>query len=270
MKVLVNQNVLITGAGSGIGRLMAFSFAREKCNLVLIDINKDAVDAVAKEIASTGVKVEAYKCDISDEKNVAEVVSEIDCRFPRMDIIVNNAGIVVGKSVLSLTMKEIRRTMDVNFFGHIIFIKHYLPQMIQRNAGHIVNISSSSGLLGYPNASDYNASKFAEVGFTEALRMELKKFGHSGVKTTLVCPYAIDTGMFTGFKPLLLNPILKPDYVVKEIMEAVKKEKSIIKMPFTVSLSLFIKLFPPAFSDWIFTRMGLGNAMDNHVGRIER
>lgn len=270
MKNLKDKNALITGAGSGIGRLMALAFAREGANIAIIDINKKALADVEKEIKELGVTVHSYECDIAREKDVAKVVKAIEKDFPSIDLLVNNAGIVAGKFFSEISMAEMRKTMDVNFFGHVIFTKHFLPSMIERGEGHIVNIASSAGLQGFPKATDYNASKFAEVGFTESLRMELKKFGHRGIKTTLVCPYVIDTGMFDGFKPLLLNPILKPEYVVKRIVKAVKKNKPILKIPFTVNLTLILKPLPVGFSDWLLKVMGITKAMDGYTGHRPR
>lgn len=266
MTKLAQKNVLITGAASGIGRLMALSFADEKSNVALVDLNSKDLDKVVKELSDRDIKAEAYQCDISDEEMVKKVVKNIKKDFGTVDVLVNNAGIVNGKSFMELSMKEIHKTMDVNFFGHVIFTKLLIEDMIARDEGHIVNIASSAGLLGFPKASDYNASKFAEVGFTEALRMELHKFGYKGVKTTLVCPYVIDTGMFEGFKPLFLNPILKPDYVVKKIIKGVRKNTKMLKIPFMVNLTLLMKVFPPSVSDWAFRVMGIAKAMDAHSG----
>lgn len=267
MKNLSGKYVLVTGAASGIGRLMALSFAGEGAHCVICDINEKGLAAVKKEIEAKGREAYAYACDISDEKAVGKVLKKIDQDIPRLDVLVNNAGIVLGKTILELSIDDIRKTMDVNFFGHVLFTKHFLPDMIKRNSGNIVNISSSAGLQGFPRAADYNASKFAEVGFTEALRLELKKMKCRGVKTTLVCPYVIDTGMFNGFKPLIMNPVLKPDYVVKKVVKAVKKDTPMLTIPFSVNLTLMMKLFPVGFADWLLGAMGMTSAMDGFKGK---
>lgn len=157
--------------------------------------------------------------------------------------------------------------MEVNFFGHAVFTRLILPDMIDRNSGHIVNIASSAGFLGMPRMTDYNASKFAEVGFSDALRRELKKQGCEGVKLTCVCPYVINTGMFKGFNPLRLNPVLKPEYVADRIVDAVKREKPYLLLPGSVYLTLILRLLPVIFQDWMVKIMGASNAMDNYIGR---
>lgn len=262
MKSLAGKKVLITGAASGIGRLMAHEFAKEGSECIISDINPKGLANVKKEIEKLGGKVHAYVCDISNEKMVHTILKKIDKEAGTVDILVNNAGIVLGKKIIDLSIDDFRKTMNVNFFGHLLFTKHYLPEMIKRNSGHIVNIASSAGLQGFPRAADYNSSKFAEVGFNEALRLEMKKYGHNGIKTTIVCPYVIDTGMFKGFKPVLFNPILKPEYVVSKIIAAVKKEKPMLKIPFSVNLSLVMKLFPAGFADWSCNVLGLTDSMD--------
>jgi len=267
MKDLKDKNILITGAASGIGRMMAVQFAAEGARCVACDINPDGLESLKKEITEAGHSVRTYVCDITDAASLTKLFQEVDSDVPQLDILVNNAGIVLGKNFLDLTIEDFRKTMEVNFFGHLRFTKHFLPRMVERNSGHIVNIASSAGLQGFPGAADYNASKFAEVGLTEALRLELKKMKCYGVKTTLVCPYVIDTGMFHGFKPLLLNPILKPDYVVRHVLAGIKKEKPLLLLPFSVNLTLLLKLFPTNFSDRVLHWLGMTGAMDSFRGR---
>ncbi|HDP25900.1 MAG TPA: SDR family NAD(P)-dependent oxidoreductase [Deltaproteobacteria bacterium] len=268
MKYLYGKNVLITGAGSGIGRVMALDFARNKANLALVDINPEALEAVEKEVKAFGVKTGTYVCDISKRSAVAKTVKAIRKDFNQIDILVNNAGIVIGKSFVDLSLDEMHRTMDINFWGHVYFTKEFLPDMIQRNDGHLVNIASSGGLLGMTQMSDYGASKFAEVGFSESLRRELYQAGAKNVKVTVVCPYTINTGMFEGFKPLWFNPILKAEYVGQKVVEAVKKDKPYLYLPYLgVKGMLVLKLLPTALLDWSLRLVGGSRAMNGFVGR---
>ncbi|MGC9324165.1 MAG: SDR family oxidoreductase [Desulfomonilia bacterium] len=268
MRYLYNKNVIVTGAGSGIGRLMAINFAKHKANLVLVDINQGSLDAVEKEVQEFGVKTGTYACDISKRTEVAKTFKAIRKGFPQIDVLVNNAGIVIGKSFVDLTLDEMHRTLDVNFWGHVYFTKEFLPDMIKRNDGHLVNIASSGGLLGMTQMSDYAASKFAEVGFSESIRRELYQAGAKDVKVTVVCPYTISTGMFEGFKPLLFNPVLKPEYVAEKVVEAVLKDKPYVYLPYLgVKGMLVLKLLPTSFLDWSLRLVGGSRAMNNFVGR---
>lgn len=116
-----------------------------------------------------------------------------------MDILINNAGIVSGKNMLQLSEGQIRRCLEVNTVALHWTVQRLLPSMLRKNKGHVVTIASLAGLVGTPGLMDYNASKFGAVGFNEALRAELTKV-KSQVRTTLICPSFIDTGMFTGVK----------------------------------------------------------------------
>jgi short-subunit dehydrogenase len=138
------------------------------------------------------------------------VADQVRKDFSRIDILVNNAGIVVGKPAAEVSYAEMRRTVDINLLGVMWMTRQFLGDMMSANSGHIVNIASAGGLLAVPRLADYCATKFAVVGYSDALRMEMKKFGCPGVKISCICPSVIDTGMFKGFTPPLLNPLLDP------------------------------------------------------------
>jgi len=268
MKTLNGKNVLITGAGSGIGRLMAINAVNEKANVALIDVNAKALKETEDSLKSRNVTVKSYVCDISDNAKVVKVSKQIIKDFQTIDVLINNAGIVIGKKFLDLSLEDMERTMNINFWGHIYFTRQFLPGMMARGKGSVVNIASAGGLLGMVNMSDYCASKFAEVGFSETLRRELNADGYKDIKITCVCPYIIDTGMFKGFKPMLLNPVLQPEFVARKVIDAVKKEKPYVILPsFMVRLMLVMKLFPTRFFDWVLDVFGGSRAMKTFIGR---
>lgn len=269
MKNLNGQVVLITGGGSGIGRLMALNFAKEGSRLVLWDINKQGAEKVAKEIKQAGGTAWAHVCDVSDKEDVYKAAKKVKKDVGKIDILVNNAGVVTGKPFLDCTDDQLKKTMDVNVLGQFWTVKAFLPGMISANHGHIVTIASSAGWVGVNSLADYCASKFANVGFDEALRMELKKSGANGVKTTCVCPYYIDTGMFKGVKTRFsfLLPILKEDVVAQKIIQAVKKDRSILKMPrFTYTVPL-LRMLPVSIMDRLSGFLGVTSSMDDFAGR---
>jgi all-trans-retinol dehydrogenase (NAD+) len=269
MQTLAGKNVLITGAGCGIGRLMALEAAAESASVMLIDINPENLAAVEKELQQLSARVAAFVCDIADREAVASVSRTIKAQCGHVDVLINNAGIVLGKSFADLTLDEMRHTMDVNYWGHVYFTHQFLPGMITQGRGNIVNIASSSGMLGMVHLSDYCASKFADVGFSEALRRELKNKGHHNIMVTCVCPYVIDTGMFKGFKPLLLNPLLKPEAVAGAVMAAIRKNRPYVIQPFFMMqfMRLLKVLLPTGLFDWMLDLTGGSTAMSAFKGR---
>src|SRR6056297_42792 len=268
MKKLNGKNVLVTGAASGIGRLMSLYFADEGANLAILDINETQLNDTCKEVESRGVKCVTFICDISNLDKVKKTVQAVTKKLGSIDVLINNAGIVRGKKCVDLSIDEMRKTMEVNYWGHIYFTKMVLPQMIERGNGNIVNIASSAGLLGMPVLSDYSASKFADVGTSESLRRELKNDGYKDIHITCVCPYIIDTGMFEGFKPFLLNPLVKSEKAARAIVKAVKKNKPYVYLPYgSIKRMTVLKLMPARIFDYILNVAGAGRAMDSFKGR---
>jgi short-subunit dehydrogenase len=270
MMPLKGKNVLITGAASGIGLEMTRLLVMEEARIAMLDIDQKGLAKAIKVFGGEGIILHGYKCDVSDFRAVDQTLKRIKKDIGPVDILINNAAIVFGKSIVSTPWKDTMRTVEVNLLGAVYLAKKLLNEMIVRKSGHVVNISSSAGFLSVPRMGDYCMTKFALVGFTDALRMELKKDGIRGIKTTVVCPYVIDTGMFKGFTPLHLVPILKPDYVAGRIIRSIKKEHAYCRIPWQVKLLPGLKIFPARFSDWLTDLFGLGRAMDNFVGRHGR
>jgi len=160
--------------------------------------------------------------------------------------------------------------MAVNATAHFWTVKATLPQMMAADHGHIVTIASSAGLSGTPGLADYCASKAAAVYFDESIRLEMRKLGKRGVKTTCVCPFFIKTGMFEGVQtrwPKLL-PLLEPEYAASKIVSAVRCDQPMLIMPLVVHLAPLLKgIFPPAITDYCLEWFGVLDAMDEFRGR---
>jgi all-trans-retinol dehydrogenase (NAD+) len=268
MKNVNGKVVLVTGGASGIGRLMAFDFARRGAVVAVWDLNPAALETLETEAAAQGLSITGMACDVSDRSAVYKRAAELKTKLGPVDILVNNAGVVSGKTLLETPDEKIEKTMQVNVLALFWVTKAFLPAMIERKSGHIVTIASAAGIIGVQGLADYCASKFAAVGFDESLRMELKRI-KSPVKTTVVCPFFIDTGMFKGVKtrfPLLL-PILKPQPAVKRIVKAVLKNRRRLIMPAFVNLVLYLRIFPPGVMDAIAGFFGISHAMDEFTGR---
>lgn len=265
-----SKKVIITGGAGVIGRLLAEKFLKENNICIIVDIDKANLSNVVEDFKKRfgDDKVEGFIADFSNRESVLSTFDNIINKYSFIDVLVNNAGIVTGKSLEESSFDEIEKTMTVNSISHFWTIKKVLPLMIEKNSGHIVTISSAAGIIGVPKLADYCASKFAAFGIDESLRMELHK-SKSKIKTTVVCPYYINTGMFQGVKtrfPMLL-PILDPEKAVDIIYKGIKKGKTRVIFPFLVYFTWLLRLLPTGFFDFMADFLGIHSSMDNFTGR---
>lgn len=269
MTDLAGRNVLITGGGSGLGRRIAHRMAKQGATLVLWDINEGNLRKVTGELKElTGRPAHGYRCDVSNRRDVYATADRVRAEVGPVHVLVNNAGIVSGKRFLDLPDEKIEATFGVNTLSLFWTAKAFLPSMIERNEGHVVTISSASGLIGVAKLADYSASKFAAFGFDECLRMELRQM-KSRVRTTVVCPYYINTGMFAGVRTRFrfLFPILEEDRVAERIVRAVRHDHTRVVMPPMVLTIPFLRLFPTWILDAVADLMGVNVSMDKFRGR---
>lgn len=225
MKRLENKVALVTGAGRGIGRAISLALAKEGCNIVAVARTKNEIEETAAEVKRLGRQALAIRCDVSNAKDVQNAVSAAEKRFSSIDILVNNAGVAVLKELHEMSEKEWDYILDVNLKGTFLFCKRVAPLMKKRKSGTIVNISSGLGKRGYARASAYSASKFAVIGLTESLAMELKG---EGIKVFAVCPGGVDTNMYRDLWGTSFGT-MKPEYIAKRVVELClpeNKEKS--------------------------------------------
>jgi all-trans-retinol dehydrogenase (NAD+) len=268
MTVLAGRTSLVTGAGSGIGRLLSLDLARRGSRLVLWDLDLAAAELVAKEIVDAGGTAAAYRCDVTDRLAVRELAERVRAEVGDVDVLVNNAGVVSGKPFLELEDRDIERTFAVNTLALYWTTKAFLPRMIERSVGHVVTIASAAGLVGVARQVDYSASKHAAVGFDESLRAELAQAAPA-IRTTVVCPYYIDTGMFEGVRTRFqrLLPVLQPDAVVARIVRAIERDEPRVVMPPLVHLVPLAHSLPARWGDRLMDLFGVNHSMDRFVGR---
>lgn len=267
MTGFAGRTVLITGAASGIGRLMALGAARRGATLVLWDVNTEPLEAVAKEIESEGGAAHTYLCDVGDRGAVEPVADRVDRDGLRVDVLINNAGVVAGRYFLDLTEEDVERTFRVNTLAHYWTTRAFLRGMIERDSGHIVTIASAAGLFGAPRLTAYCGSKHAVVGFHESLRLELRRVA-PGVRMTLVCPGYIDTGMFEGAEVRSrLIPTLHAEDVSEAVLRAVERNRLQVLTPPITHLVQPLRILPPAAFDTTLRILGVASSMDHFVGR---
>jgi all-trans-retinol dehydrogenase (NAD+) len=268
MKSIQGKTAVITGGASGIGRLLAFGLAQKGAKVVAWDIDEAALARLEAEAKERGLDIHGLRCDVSNRAEVYKRAKETSERFGKVWLLVNNAGIVSGTRFLDTPDERIEKLMSINTMAGFWTVKAFLPAMIEAGDGHLVTIASAAGIVGVTGLAEYSASKFAAIGFTESMRMELRKVG-SPVRTTIVCPFFIDTGLFEGVKtrfPFLL-PILKQDYVAKRILGAILKGKKRLVLPFFVYSVWILRLFPVGFLDTMADFFGISSTMDEFKGR---
>ena len=280
-KSLKNEIILITGAASGIGQLMAFKFAAQGAKMIICwDVDEQGNEKTVDRLLKEGYNAFGLKCDLSKREEVYAVaektkkllklrVKSSKSGDPSVTMLVNNAGIVNGKTLLNSTDNANQITMDVNANSHFWTIKNFLPEMIKNDHGHIVTISSICGIVGVHGLVDYCSSKFAVLGMTESLYMELKRI-NSKVKCTVICPYLIHTGLFAGAKPSYewLVPSLLPNDVANRIVEAVRRNEYLVIMPKVLKVVYWLKGilgFKMVYK--LGDILGFHTGMDSFVGR---
>ena len=273
MKSVAGKRVLITGAAMGMGKLYAQRAVQEgAAAVVLWDINETALNETAAELADSGCKIKAYVVDVSDRVQIEKAAAQVRADVGDPHVVVNNAGIVRGNAYFWETdsARDTEMTMKINSLAPMFIAREFLPGMIASNEqARLINISSAAGLTANPRMASYCGSKWAAVGWSDSVRLELEQAGHSHVKVTTVCPYYINTGMFEGAKAAPLLPILEPETVVDEVWKEMKKGAAFVVLPKTVLLSeVFKGILPTSLRDFVAGRvLGVYKTMEDFTGR---
>jgi all-trans-retinol dehydrogenase (NAD+) len=268
MSEIAGRHALVTGGASGIGRRMALELARAGARVSVWDINAQALEQTVADLRAQGSMAQGFVCDVAQRERVYVAAEETRAAGGPVDIVINNAGVVSGQPLLEIPDEKIEKTFAVNTLSLFWVTKAFLADMVRRNQGHVVTIASASGLIGVAKLSDYAASKWAAVGFDESLRAELHTTA-PGVRTTVVCPFYIDTGMFHGVKsrfPWLL-PILSEDVVARRVVDAIRRDRARLCMPPLIYLVPSIRVLPVPVMDWLARFLGVNSSMDEFTGR---
>jgi 3-oxoacyl-[acyl-carrier protein] reductase len=226
---LTNQTqktALVTGSTRGIGKETTLLLLKKGLNVIISSRSQDSVDNVIEEILdkfpSKKENILGLKCDVSKHSEVKSLVDVSVKRFGRIDVLVNNAGIVYFKCLLDTTEEEWDKTIDTNLKGVFLFTKEVLPYMIENKSGVIINVSSGAGKSGFPNLSAYCASKFGVIGLTESVAKEVTD---NNVKIMAICPGGVDTKMIKAIFKVGYNAsnrnLMKPEEVANKIYDMI-------------------------------------------------
>ena len=267
MTKIKGRTLLITGGASGIGRIMGrMALQRGAKKVVVWDINEDNIAATESELKSYG-EVKGYKVDVANTEMVKQMFALTTKECGDVDILINSAGIITGnKTFAEQSQQDIDRTMAINATAPMTVALQALPPMLERNVGHICNIASAAGFIANPRMSTYAASKWAVIGWSDSLRVELQE-SKSNVHVTTIAPYYISTGMFDGVRSRII-PILKPEWVAKKILNAIEKNKKISSWSLGYHLIRTLQaLLPLRALDLLCKVLGIYNALDHFKGR---
>jgi NAD(P)-dependent dehydrogenase (short-subunit alcohol dehydrogenase family) len=265
--------ILITGAARGMGKLYAERAIADGATVVLWDVDADLLAETAEQL---GNRAYPFVVDLADPADIRRAAALVIAEVGDPSIIINNAGIIRGKLFVDHDHDaDIELTMRINALAPMHVTRVFLPAMIAgatRNpAAHyrIVNIASAAGLLANPRMSVYASSKWALVGWSDSLRLELTMRGLSNIAVTTVCPSYITTGMFAGVKGPRLTPLMKPEVVVGRVWKGMKRGVPFVMMPAMVHVSKVVKgLLPVGAWDFVAGKIfRVYNSMDNFTGR---
>ncbi len=261
MRDFAAKVIVITGAGSGIGRALALKLANKGAFVAISDIDKNSVEATAQMITDLGGRAHAARLDVADRQAFYAYADQVIAQYGRVDVVINNAGVTVNERIEEMTYDDFEWIMSINFWGVVYGTKAFLPHLKQSRDACIVNVSSLFGLIAFPTQGAYNASKFAVKGFTEALRYELM-----GSSVTPICvhPGGIDTDILkharfhqldTG-ETSLQEAIeqfrrvawTRPDQAADSIINAIRhKSRRVLIGPDAMIMDLLGRLFPSSY-----------------------
>ncbi|MBP8211737.1 MAG: SDR family NAD(P)-dependent oxidoreductase [Ilumatobacteraceae bacterium] len=275
MRSVKGKRVLVTGGAMGMGRLFAErAIAEQAAAVVLWDVNEAALNDTLNELADSATEISGYIVDVADAEEVAGTAAAVLDDLKGIDVLINNAGVVRGNKYFWETDLEhdTKATIDINTLGPMYVAHEFLPAMIaEPGECRMLNLASAAGFTPNPRMAVYAASKWAVIGWSDSVRLELKQAGLDHVKVTTVCPYYVRTGMFDGARSAPLLPILDPADVVEEAWGAMLAGRPFVVMPKTVMLSEMLKgVVPTSVRDFIADHViGVYHTMDDFTGRAE-
>jgi all-trans-retinol dehydrogenase (NAD+) len=273
VKSVAGKKVLVTGAAMGMGRLYARRAVEEgAAAVVLWDINEPVLKETAEELRAAGGTIHEYLVDVGSREAVADAAARVRSEVGDPDVLINNAGVVRGNKYFWETdvAADAEFTMKINSLALMYLTREFLPAMIEGGQeSRIINMASAAGFVANPRMAAYAASKWAAVGFSDSVRVELEQAGHDHVKVTTVCPYYIKTGMFDGASGNPFLPLLEPEDVVAKAWKAMKKGTPFVVMPKFVVLNETMKgVFPTHLRDFLGGKVfGVHNSMKDFKGR---
>lgn len=234
MKDISGKTILITGGARGIGLCTAELFAQQNAELIIADINPQALEDAAEKLRALSSRIHTYVVDVSKRDQIEAMAKYIINKFGHLDVLINNAGVGITKEMSDTTLEEWEKQININLWGPLYNIYAFMPSMLKRGKGQIVNVSSGQAFFKVPTWGPYASIKQALGTLSEIMYYELKA---RGIRVTTVYPFMANTGFYTTIKPqswgarlaMKLVPYYshKPQTVAKKIYKAVLKQKRV-------------------------------------------
>jgi all-trans-retinol dehydrogenase (NAD+) len=270
MMQLASKTVLITGGGRGIGLELARLCVAERATVLLVDASEEHLETALAELRESCGTAHGYVHDISDREACYALQQRITQEIGPVHVLINNAGVVHKGDFLGADDTAWSHTVAVNLNGLMWMMRAFMPPMVARDEGHVVNVASILGLAPAGGAAVYCATKSALIGLTEAVRFELLERGCTGVGLTIACPGFTNTGMFHGVKtPWLFRPVAAHSTAIA-IYRALRKRARMLIFPYRYRFLAQIYALTPYWLWQVLTRLfGVHRAMDTHRGAYD-
>jgi NAD(P)-dependent dehydrogenase (short-subunit alcohol dehydrogenase family) len=276
---IIGKTAVITGAASGIGRAIALALAKEKCTMLLADINKARLKETCEMVNKLGGKGETFLCDVSKLDDVMRMADHCFHSWGKVDILINNAGVVSIGFMGDIPIKDWEWIVSINFWGVVYGCHAFVPRMKKQGSGYIVNVASAAGIVSSAEMAPYNATKAAVISMTETLKGELAPYN---IGMTVLCPTFIKTNLMEKMRftddfqrqfstASMDNARWTPDMIANLVINAVKKEKMYV-VPQVAAKLLWIskRLSPSGFFGFqaFLMRMGWGRKLMYHMAQM--
>jgi short-subunit dehydrogenase len=278
MRELRGKKALVTGAASGIGRAIALELARQGISLYLVDVDACGLANVAAEALSLGstlgIEIIERQCDVSQTNEVSATVAAVLYQWGGVDILVNNAGITYYGRTDEMSSEHWDRLMRINLDSHVQFTRELLPSLLARREAHVLNVCSMFGLVAMPKLAAYSTSKYAMVGFSEALRAE---YGREGLGVTALCPGFVSTNLFASAPqpeksrgPKIPPRIFctTPEKVARAAMRAIRRDRRLVVVEPLARLLTTVKRLTPGLIDFCL-HLGRRSRIAKKMSRLE-
>ena len=259
MRKVSGKRVLITGGARGIGLCTAKEFARAGANLVLTDIDAEALEGAAAELSVHGVSVDWRVADVSNREQVTALAAWVDEELGGLDILINNAGVGHHGELAETSLETWDKLLAVNLMGPLYHVYAFLPQLKKRKGAQIVNVSSGQAFFRLPTWGAYAAIKAALGAFSEILHYELRKYD---IRVTTVYPFMVDTGFYDGIEgetiagrlAMKLVPYysMSPEKVGRIVFKATRRRTKVEMVSLINDVGMYSKMVP--FADGVISR----------------